>query len=105
MKFIKGEVKDIDNVFTQHRPLLRNLMHQIGKLNETKYPFMSLTSKQQPKEVIIFIIGGITYEEALNVYQFNHDNKNPGIKVILGGNTIHNSKSFIEEIEKTLSFD
>ena len=50
-----------------------------------------------PSEVIIFMAGGVTYEEASKVSEFNkaHGGK---IRVILAGSTIHNSSSFLEEL-------
>lgn len=44
------------------------------------------------------MIGGTTYEESLTVHNLNK--QNPGIKIILGGTTIHNSTSFLEEIQQ-----
>jgi len=38
----------------------------------------------------VFIIGGATYEEALTVYNLNRTN--PGVRIVLGGTTIHNTK-------------
>lgn len=46
------------------------------------------------QEVIVFIIGGVTYEEAFAVHTLNQ----AGYKVILGGTTVHNSDSFINEL-------
>ena len=43
----------------------------------------------RPQCVIIFVVGGATYEEANAVYNFNK--VTPGMKFILGGSTIHNS--------------
>lgn len=45
----------------------------------------------RPQDVIVFIIGGCTYEEALAVYQVNRTT--PGVRVVLGGTTVHNSKT------------
>ena len=38
----------------------------------------------------MFVIGGATYEEALTVYNLNRTM--PGVRVVLGGTTIHNTK-------------
>ncbi|KAG9334698.1 hypothetical protein JZ751_007233 [Albula glossodonta] len=48
------------------------------------------------KDIIVFIIGGATYEEALTVYNLNRTM--PGVRIVLGGTTIHNTKSFLEEV-------
>lgn len=50
--------------------------------------------RRPPQEVIVFIIGGATYEEALSVHSLNV----AGYNCILGGTTIHNSDSFIREV-------
>lgn len=38
----------------------------------------------------MFIIGGAMYEEALSVYNLNRTM--PGVRIVLGGTTIHNTK-------------
>lgn len=65
------------------------------------YPTISseLPFRRPPQEVIVFIIGGVTYEEALAVHQLN----NSGYRVILGGTTVHNSESFINEVIQATS--
>jgi len=103
IEFLRGDLNDVESVFTQHKPLLRTTLMNLasGKLNEKQYPFYSMSSLQVPKEVIIFIIGGITYEESLTVFQFNNaDAKvNGGMKVVLGGNCILNSKLFLRDLK------
>ena len=37
----------------------------------------------------MFFVGGVTYEEAASVAQFNA--QNPSMQVVLGSNTVHNS--------------
>lgn len=44
----------------------------------------------RPQEVVIFIIGGTTYEESRSVAQLNASNS--GIRFILGGTAVLNSK-------------
>lgn len=52
---------------------------------------MSHTESVQfrPQDIIVFIIGGATYEEALTVYNLNRTM--PGVRIVLGGTTIHNT--------------
>lgn len=50
--------------------------------------------RRPPQQVIVFIIGGATYEEALTAHNFN----SASCRVVLGGTTIHNSESFLNEI-------
>jgi len=44
------------------------------------------------QEIVIFFVGGMTYEEALAINNFNKANANTSIKVIIGGSTIHNTR-------------
>lgn len=94
---IKG-LKGVENVYTQHVCVLKELLEEIfkGRSIDQQYPFISseVPYRRPPTEVIVFIIGGATYEEAFAVHQLNQ----MGCKVILGGTTIHNSESFLEEV-------
>lgn len=44
----------------------------------------------RPQDIIVFIIGGATYEEALTVYNLNRSTA--GVRIVLGGTTIHNTR-------------
>ena len=59
-----------------------------------------LRGPHRPQDIFVFFVGGTTYEEARFVAQFNE--ANPGIRVVLGGTTIHSSKSFLEEMEEAM---
>jgi vacuolar protein sorting-associated protein 45 len=101
-KSILSSVRGIENVYTQHVPVLQYLLESIlkNKMKDSVFPpLMGSSSSNQPKpsEVIVFIAGGATYEEALTVAQFN--NTNPTIRVVLGGSCVHNSLSFLDEME------
>ncbi|XP_025077433.1 vacuolar protein sorting-associated protein 45-like [Pomacea canaliculata] len=97
-RLLKG-LKGVENVYTQHKPLLQCILDQLikGKLKEASYPYLGTSQlKDRPQDVIVFIIGGCTYEEALAVYQVNRTT--PGVRVVLGGTTVHNSKTFLQEV-------
>lgn len=81
-------------MFTQHKPLLKTTLDKLfkGQLKEKDFPFMSLTTKDPPKDVIVFVVGGITYEEALCIAEMNKELKQQGKSIILGGTTVHNSR-------------
>lgn len=101
-RFIKG-LSGVDNIYTQHKPLLHETLEDIvkGRLKDNLYPFISNhTSPGRQQDVIIFVIGGTTYEESLTVHSFNKNY--PNFNIILGGTTIHNSSSFFEEVEQAL---
>lgn len=48
--------------------------------------------KSRPQEVVIFIVGGTTYEESRSVALQNASNT--GIRFILGGSSVLNSKRY-----------
>ena len=50
----------------------------------------------RPQDIIVFIIGGTTYGEAREISKLN--SSNPGIRIVLGGTTIHNSTSFLKDV-------
>lgn len=54
-----------------------------------------------PSEIIIFMVGGVTYEEGTKINEFNVNNRGRGIQIVLGGSTVHNSTSFLEELKST----
>jgi vacuolar protein sorting-associated protein 45 len=114
----------VQNVYTEHKPLLKKLLDQVfaGKLPEETFPYANIdgrvdhkhTAQSPPKEVIVFFVGGCTFEEALCIHQFNNQHKQavessasaagtargPKVSIVLGGTTIHNSKSFMRDLQK-----
>ena len=46
----------------------------------------------RPQDIIIFMVGGATYAEALAVANANKSLQ--GVRIVLGGTTIHNSKRY-----------
>ncbi|KAF8411675.1 hypothetical protein HHK36_004233 [Tetracentron sinense] len=94
-------LKGVENVYTQHQPLLFQTMESItkGRLRDVDYPFVGNHFQQgRPQEVVIFIVGGTTYEEARAVTLQNATN--PGIRFILGGSVVLNSKRFLKDLEE-----
>ncbi|KAK4747650.1 hypothetical protein SAY87_014236 [Trapa incisa] len=94
-------LKGVENVYTQHQPLLFQTMESIikGRLRDVDYPFVGNHFQQgRPQEVIIFIVGGTTYEESRSVALQNATNA--GIRFILGGSVILNSRRFLKDLEE-----
>lgn len=95
-------LKGVENVYTQHSPRLEATLQDLikGRLREQLYPFVEGggTTRDKPQDIIVFMIGGATYEEAKMVAQINAST--PGIRVVLGGTTVHNSHSFLEEVDE-----
>jgi vacuolar protein sorting-associated protein 45 len=100
-----GGLKGADNVYTQHQPLLVQTLENLykGKMKESDYPYVSTTHgarDAKPQDVLVFIIGGVTYEEAKFVAQMNESGQ--GCHITLGGTTILNSKDFVSDLTKAL---
>ncbi|CAL0305467.1 unnamed protein product [Lupinus luteus] len=94
-------LKGIENVYTQHQPLLFQTMENIvkGRLRDVDYPFVGNHFQQgRPQEVTIFIVGGTTYEESRSVALQNASNT--GVRFILGGSSVLNSKRFFKDLEE-----
>jgi len=68
-----------------------------NKLSETDFPYIERDIKVEGaiKNVIVFVLGGTTFEEAREVAELNISD--PQMNIILGGTTVHNSKTFIAE--------
>lgn len=103
-RLFKG-LKGVDNVYTQHKPLLLDTLSDLvkGRLREGAFPHCGQPNDPQHSRlntVILFVVGGVTYEESAAVHQFNCDN--PNIQVVLGGTTVLNSQAFLASIETTM---
>ncbi|KAG9018126.1 vacuolar protein sorting-associated protein 45, partial [Tulasnella sp. 427] len=114
---LKG-LKGVENVYTQHSPHLMDTLELLfkGRLRETSYPFLDAAAAssglggvgtgaqvgQRPQDVIIFMVGGTTYEEARAITRLNQElAAQPGgsaTRVLLGGTCIHNSSSFLHQL-------
>ncbi|CAD2214126.1 vacuolar protein sorting-associated protein 45 [Angomonas deanei] len=74
--------KDVQNVLTQHTPLIRKLINRVynGTLAEDKYPVQEVAgcpipTAQAPfvrgKDIVVLFVGGITFTEAMLLWQIN----------------------------------
>lgn len=120
MTSLISSVQGVDNVYTQHVPLLMETLQAAarGKLTTKTHPFAgsggsggggasssnanapsSLPSPDHiPSEIIVFVVGGVTYEEGTKVAEWNQTQRIP---ILLCGSTVHNSTSFLEEVKQT----
>jgi vacuolar protein sorting-associated protein 45 len=107
MTKLMTSVQGVSNVYSQHTPLLMATIQSIirGKLRADTHPFVPGSVSRQagvspdaiiPDEIIVFMVGGVTYEEATKVSDFNATSS---IKIFLAGSTVHNSTSFLEEVK------
>jgi tRNA uridine 5-carboxymethylaminomethyl modification enzyme len=98
-------LKGVENVYTQHTPLLESTLQDLvkGRLKEQQYPFVEGggSTRDKPQDIVVFIVGGATYEEAKMIAGINATT--PGVRVVLGGTSIHNSATFLDEVQDAVS--
>lgn len=117
VSFVKG-MSDVGNIYTQHVPVLKKHMQSLvqGKLDLEAYPFVTTPAPPatfRPKELILFVVGGVTLEEAAMVNQWNAELADGGaggaaagatradaMRVIIAGTGIHNTATFIEALDR-----
>uniref|UniRef100_A0A0K0CYD6 Vacuolar protein sorting-associated protein 45 n=1 Tax=Angiostrongylus cantonensis TaxID=6313 RepID=A0A0K0CYD6_ANGCA len=99
-RFIKG-LKGVENIYTQHQPYIKNIIENVikGKLSEQQYPFLPgdfLSSRLD--NLIIFILGGATFEESLFVRSQNEKRMQGGggPAVLLATTFMHNTTRYVE---------
>jgi hypothetical protein len=97
-------LKDVENVYTQHKSLLYNVADNLmkGKLKETTYPNIdsgrySPPARENVPRAVIFIVGGATLEETRDINEINKS-LDGGRSIILGGTNVLNSRKFLADI-------
>jgi vacuolar protein sorting-associated protein 45 len=102
-KQISTSINGVENVFTQHAPLLAEIMQAFStnSLSSSKLPSTTpqKPAQAQPNELCVFIVGGATYEEAAVVAEFNAKHEG-SMKVFLGASCMHNSTTFVKAVQK-----
>mmetsp|Transcript_4835 Transcript_4835/g.15367 ORF Transcript_4835/g.15367 Transcript_4835/m.15367 type:complete len:574 (-) Transcript_4835:41-1762(-) len=99
-KQVKTSLEGVENVYSQHVPLVMETIEAAakGKLSEKHYP--TVTGSPAPSgrvsEIIVYMVGGVTYEEATKVAELNAAG---GVSVVLGGSYVHNSGTFLEDLD------
>lgn len=101
-RMIVQGVKGVENTLTQHKPSIAKIIDELSKkghkLRESDFAFHGERFKEEPpKKLIVFVVGGTTYDEALIADQINRTGCG-GMQVIIGGTSIHNFKTFMEEV-------
>jgi len=102
-KIQKG-FKGVPNVYTQHKSYVLSIVDQLvrGKLRESTYPLTNASrggTKDKVTDVIVFVVGGCTFEEARDMDEIK------GVRILLGGSTVHNSRSFLADIAQLARTD
>lgn len=122
----KQHIKGVENVYTQHTPAVVGVVERLarGKLPLEEYPAVSRaasSSTSEPRLILVFIVGGTTYEDATAISALNASaapggsdgskggaigggsSLPPGTRVLLGGTGVHNSQSFLSALEQVAS--
>ncbi|CAI4453515.1 BHH_G0019320.mRNA.1.CDS.1 [Saccharomyces cerevisiae] len=97
-----------ENVYMQHIPEISSLLTDLSKNALSRDRFKEIDtqghrvignqqSKDIPQDVILFVIGGVTYEEARLVHDFN-GTMNNRMRVVLGGTSILSTKEYMDSI-------
>ena len=48
----------------------------------------------RPQDVIVFVVGGATYEEAFTIHELNEDSSF-GARIVLGGSTVLSARRYL----------
>ncbi|KAK2949848.1 putative Vacuolar protein sorting-associated protein 45 [Blattamonas nauphoetae] len=98
--------KDVKNVLQQHTPLIYDVVEQLldQKLPSTTfaqkavrfYQFRTAQGEPEPKNIVIFIVGGATFEESSC---FN-TMREKGINVFVGGTHMSSNSKFISTVSE-----
>jgi vacuolar protein sorting-associated protein 45 len=98
-KIFSSMFTEIQNVYMQHKPYASIIVDAAfkAKLPAADFPSVAKDANlaAKPTNVIVFVIGGATFEEAADLSTTYNGEKDC---VILGGSTVQNSKSFIADI-------
>ena len=98
-KFLSSGLDNIENVYTRYRPKLATILDNLlkNKLPTNDFPFVENHGGRSKvlEHVTVFIVGGVTYQEAALVAQIN---KARSFNILLGGSCIHNSTSYIDDV-------
>jgi len=96
-------LKGVENVYTQHTSKVADIIQNLlkGKLRDQFYPYIEGSIRDRPQDIIIFMIGGVTYGEARDIAKLNEEI--PNVRIILGGTSIHNTKSFLDFVKTAAS--
>ncbi|CBZ53794.1 putative vacuolar protein sorting-associated protein [Neospora caninum Liverpool] len=112
---IQRGLKGTSNVYTQHRSLLWFTVESLirGRLSTDHYPVsppveygaaasaphLLQPSREKPQTVVVFMVGGTTFEEARDMAELS---KQTGCTILLGGSTVHNSRSFLADLSQLI---
>lgn len=93
-------IDEQSQVLDQHKCILSSILEKIkrGQLSTESYPYMGINNSNvysyndafRPKKIVVFYMGGTTYYEMRTAAQITD------MDVIVGGTTVHNATSFVQ---------
>jgi len=102
VKSIQSNVRGVDNIYTQHRSLMYEMVPLLmaGELKTSHFPFVEAGNPRTIyRRIIVYMVGGVTYEEYTSIEsllaspRFRHQ-----FTAIVGGSCIHNSRTFLDDV-------
>lgn len=97
-KIYQDYFNNIPNVYEQHVPFVARLAEDAlkNKLREDEFPFIdSAPIRDAPNNIVVFIIGGVSYAEAKVFADLN--NKYADGYFLIGGSCMVNSNAFLND--------
>jgi Sec1 family len=91
----KSYLKDAPSVYLQHQTYMKRLADEIlaGSSDVSQvYPLQTGSRNIPPKDVMVFVVGGMTWEEMRDFGWANEKNKFSSPRYFLGSTSVINSK-------------
>lgn len=104
---------DSGNVFMQHIPKISKLLTDFSKNKVPKEQFKTLeetetfrgaSASPPSQDLVVFVVGGVTFEEARFVHEFNQTMEGK-MRVILGGTSVVTTHEYMESIRQISGSD
>ncbi|EAY04397.1 Sec1 family protein [Trichomonas vaginalis G3] len=91
---IKSFVTVEKSQYEMYKCLLYRILQKLkeGRLSDQHYPFATKSQPTKTSKVIVFYIGGATYEEMRVATELSQ----PGFDIMVGGTTVHSAESFLK---------
>ncbi|KAJ2616782.1 vacuolar protein sorting-associated protein 45 [Coemansia sp. RSA 1365] len=104
-----------ENVYTQHTPALAEMLEQLlrGRQGlhwqerlpnldpQARPPTIGNESGMFNQDIIVFVVGGVTLDEEKAVANLNARFGSQNVRIMLGGTSLHNSHTFLNELSTT----
>ncbi|MES1923413.1 vacuolar protein sorting-associated protein 45 [Bonamia ostreae] len=93
---LQNAIKGVENIYTQHSPAINQILDHLvnNRLDEKNFPFLGKRKNAVGNNILIYVVGGCTYEESMCCNRFENQ------KVVFGSSTILNSNMFVRSLSK-----